>query len=473
MKSLKDFNKDEWKYLGLWSQPLFSAYFWMHWRDGAFAQNFKIRTDYKEHHTIIANGHFLVNKKYYDKVGRQIKEKIKKKDKKFLSEIDFFVREICREGEEVIGGLDEVSLDNFDSFVKNMTRLNSAWYFFAIWSYLIEDIVTEIASENGLTFEELYSFLPQEKTLVMKQHDNLIKIKKIIRQKRLDAELENGNLIKKLNNFPGLEKEINNHLDKYSFLGIGNFVGEFVSLKDVLADLINVDVNLVSSKRNKSKKTSKNLDYYVKLAHTFSYGRQYCAEYFSFLTFKSLPFLKKVCSKLDIKYDEFLRLSPSEIIKYFNDSKGLKSVIKKRSGDFIYFLDENRNVFIIDSKKVKRFINSVIYKKDDNSEIIIGQIASGGKAQGRVKIILNPNDFKKFKKGNVLVTGMTTPEFVSLMQKSVAIITDIGGLLSHAAIVSRELKKPCVIGTKIATQALKDGDLVEVNADDGVIKIIS
>ncbi|GAG36014.1 unnamed protein product, partial [marine sediment metagenome] len=71
-----------------------------------------------------------------------------------------------------------------------------------------------------------------------------------------------------------------------------------------------------------------------------------------------------------------------------------------------------------------------------------------------------------------LVTPMTNPSFVPAMQKAKAILTDQGGLLCHAAIMSRELDIPCVIGTKIATKVLKDGDLVEVDADKGVIRII-
>ncbi|MBU3906524.1 phosphoenolpyruvate synthase, partial [Patescibacteria group bacterium] len=78
----------------------------------------------------------------------------------------------------------------------------------------------------------------------------------------------------------------------------------------------------------------------------------------------------------------------------------------------------------------------------------------------------------KMEKVDILVAGMTSPEFIIVMKKAKAIITDHGGMTSHAAIVSRELGVPCIVGTKIATQVLKDGDLVEVDADQGVIKII-
>lgn len=103
---------------------------------------------------------------------------------------------------------------------------------------------------------------------------------------------------------------------------------------------------------------------------------------------------------------------------------------------------------------------------------IKGQIGNKGLIQGYVRIVRSVNEFDKFKDGEILVTGMTRPEFVSLMRVAKAIITDEGGITCHAAIVSRELNKPCVIGTKFATKILKDGDFVEVDANNGVVRVI-
>jgi len=88
------------------------------------------------------------------------------------------------------------------------------------------------------------------------------------------------------------------------------------------------------------------------------------------------------------------------------------------------------------------------------------------------RIVMNRDEFDKMQTGDILVSTMTTPDFVILMQQASAIVTDIGGLLCHAAIVSREIHKPCIIGTKVATQVIKDGDTIEVDADNGVIRII-
>jgi pyruvate,water dikinase len=94
-----------------------------------------------------------------------------------------------------------------------------------------------------------------------------------------------------------------------------------------------------------------------------------------------------------------------------------------------------------------------------------------GYAKGKIKVIKSSKDFNQFKQGNILVTSMTVPDYVPLMKKSAAIITDEGGISCHASIISRELKIPCIIGTKIATKIFKDGDLVEVDANKGIVII--
>ncbi|MBI5139956.1 MAG: hypothetical protein HZA94_00700 [Candidatus Vogelbacteria bacterium] len=107
-----------------------------------------------------------------------------------------------------------------------------------------------------------------------------------------------------------------------------------------------------------------------------------------------------------------------------------------------------------------------------NNGEIKGTPAFKGKAQGRVKIYSSFLESETVPHGTVVVAGMTNPQLLPFLKDAVAIVTDEGGLTCHAAIIARELKKPCIIGTKIATQVLKDGDLVEVDAVRGVVTII-
>lgn len=92
---------------------------------------------------------------------------------------------------------------------------------------------------------------------------------------------------------------------------------------------------------------------------------------------------------------------------------------------------------------------------------------------GTARIVLSEKDFSKIKNGDILITDETDAGFLPVMVKAKAIITDFGGILCHAAIISRELKIPCIVGTKIATQILKDGDKIEIDIKNGTVKIQS
>lgn len=170
-----------------------------------------------------------------------------------------------------------------------------------------------------------------------------------------------------------------------------------------------------------------------------------------------------------------LYLLPPELEKGVSWLKKNRLDLVKRPSGMVAYYDSQGNlgVALNDVEKAKKAINGEAFKKEKNPEVIKGQIGAKGLARGKVKIIKDAQFAKGFSVGDILVTGMTRPEFVPLMKKAAAIITDEGGITCHAAIVSREMKKPCIIGTKIATKVLYDGDLVEVDANKGIIKIIN
>lgn len=179
---------------------------------------------------------------------------------------------------------------------------------------------------------------------------------------------------------------------------------------------------------------------------------------------------------LDLKYLRCLTFN--EAMMGVDYVKKIKEEILARENGSMGFVDYEGKVTInlTNFNETKKIIDYYYTNQNyDNKvgNIINGQIGCPGKIIGKVVLItdLNKHAFK-MKRGCILVTGMTRPEFISLMKKASAIITDEGGITCHAAIISRELKIPCIIGTKIATHVLKDGMLVEVNASKGIVKII-
>ncbi|MEK6817759.1 MAG: phosphoenolpyruvate synthase, partial [Nanoarchaeota archaeon] len=138
----------------------------------------------------------------------------------------------------------------------------------------------------------------------------------------------------------------------------------------------------------------------------------------------------------------------------------------------IEFAVEDSKIFIVQTRPITTLEKRV--KKEEHSElkgeiILTGLAASPGIAVGKVKIVKEIKDLQKIKEGDILVTEMTNPDMVVTMQKSAGIITDEGGLTAHAAIVSREMGIPCIVGTREATAKLKEGDVITMDAYSGKI----
>jgi phosphoenolpyruvate synthase/pyruvate phosphate dikinase len=146
------------------------------------------------------------------------------------------------------------------------------------------------------------------------------------------------------------------------------------------------------------------------------------------------------------------------------------SVLQKRDQGFIYTDKQLFDYQELTNLEKKYNINLEKEKRFEQTEFT-GDIACKGYASGKVRRIMGLRNISDFEEGEILVTPMTMPDFLPAMKKSAAIITDEGGVICHAAILARELNKPCIVGTKIATSCLKTGDIVDVDANHGVIKV--
>jgi len=161
--------------------------------------------------------------------------------------------------------------------------------------------------------------------------------------------------------------------------------------------------------------------------------------------------------------------------KYIRQLAGLGLKIEKHY-DFpqdIEWCWARKKIFIVQTRPVTTTSTSGVENKIKEPQkgivLLSGMGASPGVAAGPVKIIKSARKIALVGQGDILVTGMTTPDFVPAMKRAAAIVTDKGGRTSHAAIVSRELGIPCVVGTDQATQMLKNEELITVDGADGKI----
>ena len=131
-----------------------------------------------------------------------------------------------------------------------------------------------------------------------------------------------------------------------------------------------------------------------------------------------------------------------------------KKEAEERYKKSVFIYDEDTFYFYIGEEAEKLIEKLQLNPKNANE--LTGQIAcKGKKVIGKVKIINSTYDMHKLGKGDILIASVTRPEFLVSIKKAAAIVTDEGGLLSHAAIVSRELRIPCIVGTKFATKIFK------------------
>ena len=172
---------------------------------------------------------------------------------------------------------------------------------------------------------------------------------------------------------------------------------------------------------------------------------------------KNIPSEKQKAQVLLPKEIDKLWEIALEVEKHYDFPQDMEWAIEKNK----IYLVQTRPVTTIKPQEEKVHITG--------EPLLKGLGASPGHASGAVRIVLSMDKLDRVQKGDILVTKMTTPDFVPAMQRAVAIVTDEGGITAHAAIVSREMGIPCVVGTNRATHVLKDSDIITVDGSAGLV----
>ncbi len=165
------------------------------------------------------------------------------------------------------------------------------------------------------------------------------------------------------------------------------------------------------------------------------------------------------------------KLNDTQIIKLAEFAKKIEKLYNGKPQDMEFAIEHNR-IYIVQSRGVttiKKVEEAKTHGSINLEPILTGLAASPGVGKGTVKIIKDIEDLNKINSGDILVTVMTNPDYVVAMQKASAIVTDEGGLTSHAAIVGREMGVPVVVGTSNATKTLQEGEVITVDGTSGKI----
>lgn len=466
--TLKDFDPTQWHFYGLWTQDLFSSYFWVSWFNSKIFGELGIKI--QETGTILLNGgNFFYRKSVIEDIRNQILRKIDSQDRSFFEKIATKAQEAYTIAIDFSAHSKEltVSLESFEEFLSYARLITFHWCFSAVHlAVVVERILSDKIVEYKIPPEKVPLLIPRIKTPLLDQKEELLQLKKEIKNCTLEEVLQDVILLQKLED----------HRQRYAWIEIANWIGEELTIEKLF--------NLIANTPSEIHSETSDIDVPDDLAFTawsmgqVGYVKQAGAEHLAIYAQRTRPFLESIASQLGLSYRQFLRLSHEEVKDGIAAIKGkteLKKIVESESRKRMNWmvLSGNGQPAMIDAPDdIAHLKKRMIPVVDTNASVIRGDIGNKGKATGKVSIIMNVDDFHKMNVGDVLVTTMTTPDYVILMQKAAAIVTDIGGMLCHAAIMSREIKRPCIIGTKIATQVLHDGDEVEVDADNGIVKIL-
>jgi len=185
-------------------------------------------------------------------------------------------------------------------------------------------------------------------------------------------------------------------------------------------------------------------------------------------------FYQEIGKRVGLNISQVATLTDEEIISCLSRKKGFPlQEVKRREKAYLLIQKGSQAHIWSGGRALIRFKSESNRQKILKVKELRGIIGATGKAAGRVRIIFTNRDLHKVKKGDVLVAPMTRQDFITAIRRASALVTDEGSVTCHAAIIARELKKPCIVAVKIATQVLRDGDIVEVDANKGVVTVVN
>lgn len=431
--------------------------------------------NYRPYQIKYENKWYLIPTKELEEEYLSLKQRYRK-DPDFLVEL---ARKVVKDGEKLLDIAQRMSLDikkkSGEELTEQFKQYNLTLEHFVpfIWiTFSAERLLTETVNDQ---LKEIYfNFTKTERrkvftTLTTPQKESNVK-------KEYRACLELAVLFKKYGEFtPKMERELKKLYKQYGWLGavsIGwSHLRKLYTLehyRELVADLARGDPKKELKKLQKQaleqerkyseiikrKEIDRKLIRNSELLQEYVFFHTLRGEYVVRALIFVKPLLAEIAAKCNIKLEDLVYLTPDEIIMLLN--------FKVRRNGYKVFIKRGKGSISLERERIA--------KKLEKVDVLRGNVVQPGFVKGKVKIVLDAKEINKIKKGDVLVAKMTSPGMILGIRKAVAIVTDEGGITCHAAIISREFKVPCIIATKIATKVLKDGDLVEVDAERGIVR---
>ena len=310
---------------------------------------------------------------------------------------------------------------------------------------------------------------------------------------------------KKIKENPQAREElINKHIDTYAWMKGPILIEEqaftYKDYEDRINYLITTDIDrkiedILKARSEREKEVSKLIEKYpftdddksmIHSMRRFVFLRTFMATVQDRLFFLGRHGLfEQISKEYNIPKKELLMLTADEISEFLknpNTEEYIKLAHDREKEYSIITIDEKVTSFAGDeAQKIDNILTRYIkvekreekeQKVESSDKTVTGMIANLGCITGRAKILNSYEDISNVNIGDIIVSTMTLPNYIAAMEKARGFITDEGGITCHAAILSREFNVPCIVGTINATKVIKDNDLIELDANNGIVRII-
>ena len=360
---------------------------------------------------------------------------------------------------------------------KELTRLGQGKKFAEVFSRLTAPTYQHFVNEAEIALLEL-----------------LLKIQKNPAAKKLFAQQPKKILKALKEQFPHLHRLINFYCQKYFYLR-NNYIRDYqLTEKDVLAESQSILSSHTLLKRRlqemenmprenqrqkqaliRELKISKPLRKLLELSDDFTYWQDerkkssFLATHYFSLIFKELA------KRTSFSVKEFKFMFPAEICRVIKSASKppaphFKDKIQARLKECAVVWQKNKRKITLNPEEITTLKKSVVPPAPKASDQLEGLIACPGWVKGPAKIVKSATEIGKVKEGDIIVAVMTRPDYLPAIKKAAAIITDEGGITSHAAIIAREFNLPCVIATRHATKIFRDNEWLEIDTASGTIR---
>ena len=366
------------------------------------------------------------------------------------------------------------------------------------FSQLLLKKITEIIKQrnSSLSPVECFSVLttPTELSLAIKEEIESLLVLNLINQDKQAKQLFSKDVKTIQDGLKNLQlkirQKIKTHFNKwrwqaYTYMGPAYDLDYYLEVwRGLLKQKINIqkELNRLQSQPRKIKsakakivkelKPDQRTQGLFKTARDIIYLKSYRKDAWFFTCYALEGLYKEIGRRLGLSLNQVWFMGWWEVAPALRKGTFSAEVLNQRMSFSVCWQNGKKGI-IYSGQQAKKFLAGLNFEKVRKTAKIKelqGTCAYPGKAKGMVKIVNQVEDIGKMNKGDIMLAHTTYPALVPAMKKAAAIVTDDGGVTCHAAIVARELKIPGVVGTKIATKVLKDGDKVEVDATNGIIK---